>query len=190
MIKTTALHVHHVNPFNTFLWRPLHDYEKKPPNLTFYGGRGHATTNFPSSFWTWIKSLRIQLQENSPTFDILSGSKKTRVSLKELKIIFLTMFSPPPSSPSLLKVPITRLSTKHFLLITRNKQKNVVLNHLNCELGTLLVWNSFSCRCLKIIVTSKTITSQKQQQKTNLVPWFRLVFLVLETANRTMRRQK
>ena len=31
MIKTTALHVHHA------------------PNLTF-GGRGHTTTNFPSSF--------------------------------------------------------------------------------------------------------------------------------------------
>ena len=26
---------------NTFLWRPLHDYDVKPPNLLFYGGRGH-----------------------------------------------------------------------------------------------------------------------------------------------------
>ena len=40
--------------FSTFLWRPLHDYDVKPPNLTLYGGRGHTTTNFPSSFWTWI----------------------------------------------------------------------------------------------------------------------------------------
>ena len=46
--------------FSTF-WRPLHDYDVKPPNLTFYGGRGHTTTNFPSSSWTWIKSSRIQL---------------------------------------------------------------------------------------------------------------------------------
>ena len=61
--------------FSTFLWRPLHDYDVKPPNLTFYGGRGHTTTNFPSSFLTWIKSLRIQPQEKSPAFDILSGSK-------------------------------------------------------------------------------------------------------------------
>ena len=61
--------------FSTFLWRPLHDYDVKPPNLTFYGGRGHTTTNFPSSFLTWIKSLRIQLQEKLPAFDILSGSK-------------------------------------------------------------------------------------------------------------------
>ena len=72
MIKTTALHV---TFFSTFLWRPLHDYDVKPPNLTLYGGRGHTTTNFPSSFWAWIKSLRIQLREKSPTFDILSGSK-------------------------------------------------------------------------------------------------------------------
>ena len=71
MIKTTALHV---TLFSTFLWRPLHDYDVKP-NLTLYGGRGHTTTNFPSYFWAWIKSLRIQLQEKSPAFDILSGSK-------------------------------------------------------------------------------------------------------------------
>ena len=37
-----------------------------PPNLTFYGGRGHTKMNFPSSFWTWIKSLRIRLQEKQP----------------------------------------------------------------------------------------------------------------------------
>ena len=37
MIKTKALHVHH-------------DYDVKHPNLTFYGGRGHTTTNFASSF--------------------------------------------------------------------------------------------------------------------------------------------
>ena len=30
----------------------------KLPNLTFYGGRGPTTTNFPSSFWTWIKSFK------------------------------------------------------------------------------------------------------------------------------------
>ena len=32
--------------FSTFLWRPLHDFDVKPPNATLYGGRGHATTNF------------------------------------------------------------------------------------------------------------------------------------------------
>ena len=54
--------------FSTFLWRSLHDYDVKPPNATFYGGRGHATTNFPCSIWTWIKPLRIQLQEKLPIF--------------------------------------------------------------------------------------------------------------------------
>ena len=62
--------------FSTFLWRPLHDYDMKRLNLTFYGGRGQTKTKFPnSSFWTWIKSLTIQLKEKSPAFDTLSGSK-------------------------------------------------------------------------------------------------------------------
>ena len=47
MSKTTALHVDHV--FITFLSRPQHDYDVKPPNATFYGGRGHTATNFPFS---------------------------------------------------------------------------------------------------------------------------------------------
>ena len=47
--------------FSTFLWRPLHDYDVKPPNATFCGGRGHTTTHFPFSIWTWINPLRIQL---------------------------------------------------------------------------------------------------------------------------------
>ena len=76
MSKTKALHVH--QDFCTFLWRPLHDYDVKPPNATFYGGRGHTRTNFPFSIWTWIKPLTIHLQEKSPTFDELSGSKWTR----------------------------------------------------------------------------------------------------------------
>ena len=55
--------------FSTFLWLPLHDYDMKPPNAMFYGGRGHTTTNFPFSIWTWIKPLRIELQEKSPISD-------------------------------------------------------------------------------------------------------------------------
>ena len=76
MSKTFALHVHHA--FSTFLWRPLHDYDVKPPNATFCGGRGHTTTNCPFSIWTWKESLRIQLQENSPTFDEMCGFQYTR----------------------------------------------------------------------------------------------------------------
>ena len=64
-----------ITPFSTFLWRPLHDYDVKPPDVKFCGGRGHTTTNCPSSIWTWIKSLQIQLQENSPTSDELCGFK-------------------------------------------------------------------------------------------------------------------
>ena len=56
--------------FSTFLWRPLHDYDVKPANATFYGGRKHTTTNFP--FFLWTYSLRIHLQKKSPK---LSWSK-------------------------------------------------------------------------------------------------------------------
>ena len=56
MSKTTALWI---TLFGTFLWRPLHDYDVKPPNATFYGGRGHTKTNFPFSIWTWIKTIGI-----------------------------------------------------------------------------------------------------------------------------------
>ena len=45
--------------FSTFLWRPLHDYDVKPPSATFHGGRGNMKTNFPFAIWTWIKPLRI-----------------------------------------------------------------------------------------------------------------------------------
>ena len=38
--------------FSTFLWRPRRDYDVKPPNATFCGGRGHKTTNFPFSIST------------------------------------------------------------------------------------------------------------------------------------------
>ena len=81
--------------------------------LTLYEGRGHTTTNFPSSFWAWIKSLRIQFQEKSPAFDILSGSKWTRLSLKERKFIFLPSFSL-LSSSFLLMVPRLCLTTEIF----------------------------------------------------------------------------
>ena len=34
---------------STFLWRPLHDYDVKPPNATFCEGRGHTTTKLSLS---------------------------------------------------------------------------------------------------------------------------------------------
>ena len=48
--KTTTLHVQ-----DTFLYislASLHDYGVKIPNLTFYGGRKQAITNFSFSFKT------------------------------------------------------------------------------------------------------------------------------------------
>ena len=54
-------------------------------------------------FLTWIKSLRIQLQEKLPAIDILSGSKYIRLSLKESKFIFLATFSLPLSSSLCLR---------------------------------------------------------------------------------------
>ena len=54
MIKTSALHV-----FSTFLWHPLcDDYDVKPPNLTFYEGRGQTTTNFSFLFFNLDKVLK------------------------------------------------------------------------------------------------------------------------------------
>ena len=105
MIKTTALHVHHT--FSTFLWRPLHDYDVKPPNLTFYGGRGHTTTNFRSSFWTWIKSLRIQHQEKVAYIWHIERVQIDANKFEKTQIHFLATFSL-PSSSSLLKVPDVR----------------------------------------------------------------------------------
>ena len=46
--KTTALHVHHA--FLYISLPPLHDYNVKMPNFTFYGERKQATTNFSFSF--------------------------------------------------------------------------------------------------------------------------------------------
>ena len=41
-----------------------------------YGGRKQATTKFYFSFWAWIWSLEIQLQEGSPTIVKVSGYKE------------------------------------------------------------------------------------------------------------------
>ena len=58
MIKTTVLHVRHV--FNTFLWRPLHDYDVKPPNAMFYGGRGHHYDKSSLFYLNMDKALKNQ----------------------------------------------------------------------------------------------------------------------------------
>ena len=55
----------------------LHDYNAKMPNFRFYGGLKHITTNFCCSFSTCVRSLRIQFQENSPKFGILSEPEQS-----------------------------------------------------------------------------------------------------------------
>ena len=94
--------------FRIFLWRSLHN-DVKPRNATFYGGSERTTTNFPSSFWTWIMFLRIQLQEKSQAYIIWQFGRVQihEISLNGRKFIFLTTFSM-PSSLSLLKLPIIR----------------------------------------------------------------------------------
>ena len=56
MSKTTALHVF----FSTFLWRPLYDYDMKPPNATFYGGRELSKTKFFLIFLNLVKGLLLE----------------------------------------------------------------------------------------------------------------------------------
>ena len=46
--KTTNLHC--ITLFLYISLPPLHDYDVKMPNCTFYGGRKQATTNFSLSF--------------------------------------------------------------------------------------------------------------------------------------------
>ena len=47
----------------------LHDYDVKLPNFTSYGRREYKDNDFS---WTSIKSFRMQLQKNLPTFDQLN----------------------------------------------------------------------------------------------------------------------
>lgn len=82
MSKTTALHED--DALGSFA---LHNYDVKPPNATFYGGREHTATNFPLSFLTWIKSLRIQLYE---TFDKLNGMDIDSMKIERTQIHFFS----------------------------------------------------------------------------------------------------
>ena len=69
--KTTTSHVHHTFLYISFPF--LHDCDVKMPNFAFYGGRKQPTTKFYFSFWAWIWSIEIQLQEGSPTIDKVRG---------------------------------------------------------------------------------------------------------------------
>ena len=60
------------------------------------------TTNFPSSFWTWMKSFKNSTPGKVACIWHIEGVQ-IRLSLKERKFIFSLTVSP-PSSSSLLKV--------------------------------------------------------------------------------------
>ena len=81
------------------------------PNFAFYGGRKQATTKFYFSFWAWIWSLEIQLQEGSPTIwqskwvgIIAVKTEKTQIHF--LSDVFVAGASLDP------KVPIVRNETE------------------------------------------------------------------------------
>ena len=61
--------------FSTFLWRSLHDYDVNLLMRRFMEDVDILRQIFLSLFEHWIKPLKIQLQEKSPTFEELSGSK-------------------------------------------------------------------------------------------------------------------
>ena len=56
-LSKTAMYGHHAFFVRTFLWCPLHNYDVKIANATFYGGSENTTQNFSSSFWTSIQFL-------------------------------------------------------------------------------------------------------------------------------------
>ena len=67
MNKTTTLYVHHSFLYISLL--PLHDYERKMPNFTFYGGHKEGTVKFSFSFWICIWFLGIRLKKSLLAFD-------------------------------------------------------------------------------------------------------------------------
>lgn len=121
--------------FSKFLRHPLRN-DVKPHNARFYGRSESTTTNFPSSFWTWIMLLRIQLcrRNRRPTFDNFGRVRIDAIILNGRKVIFLATFSI-PSSLSLLKLPITR------------KARTKPTNHNNWEQALWLVIYYRFCFC-------------------------------------------
>ena len=69
--------MHHAFLYISFLF--LHDYDVKMPNFAFYRGRKQATTKLYFSFCAWLWALEIQLQEGSPTLDVVVASLDLKV---------------------------------------------------------------------------------------------------------------
>ena len=103
MSKATALHVHHALQYISLTFTAR--LRRKTSQCDFLWRTWTCDDEISFFFVTWIKSLRIQLQEKSPILDKLNGFKKTQKSLKRRKFIFSATFSL-PSSSSLLKFPV------------------------------------------------------------------------------------
>ena len=109
------------------------------PNCTFYGGRKQATTNFSFYFYTWMRSPRNQLLENSPTFDIFSDLAWRRLPKREF-ILKVTFSLPSPSS--MLKL--------HF--DSRNRKLSATKEYRAVNIRLLAWWETIHFRCFFLIV--------------------------------------
>ena len=98
--------------FSTFLWRPLHDYDVKPPYATFHGGRGNMTTNliFLSLYLNMDKALKNLTPGKVAYICRIERFQIDAIKIERTQIHFFVMFSL-PSSSSMRKVPITMRTT-------------------------------------------------------------------------------
>ena len=97
--------------FSTFLWRPLHDYDVKNTNATFYGGPGHATThNFSLLYLNMDKALNNSSSGKVAYIWRIERFQIDAIKFERTQIHFLVMFSLPSSSSS-VKVPIHACQT-------------------------------------------------------------------------------
>ena len=68
----------------------------KPPNATFCGGRGHTTTHFPFSIWTWTKNSTPGNWSRLYLNNWVVPNRRDKV-WKDPNSFFLLMFSLPSS---------------------------------------------------------------------------------------------
>ena len=139
--KTTALS--YIMLLSIFLWRSLHcttmTWNLLIFKAVFYGGHECATINFPFSFWTWIKSLRIQLQEKLPSFDQLKESTRHDKVWKDTNSFFSDIF---PTTVVIKKMVSLQNRTAQ---IKRRGQQNVCVWQIwQGENLWLLLWSSLN----------------------------------------------
>ena len=102
--------------FSTFLWRPLHDYDVKLPNLTFYGGRGHTMTNFPSSFLNLNKILKNSTPGNVACIWHIERVQIDAIKFERTQIHFFVRFHCRRCRPCLMSLVVKRRHRANGLL--------------------------------------------------------------------------